>query len=349
MRLGAIPDNPAEWLVLAAGLVPAPLLHTQLFFTQARAIMAAVDVGLFEALAKEPATAQQVALLCKSDARATGALLGALAGCDYLSYERASQRYRLRPVARKWLLRGGPHSLANKMLFQKIEWRFLESLESFVRTGKPIDLHLSSDPATWEAYQAGMADLGRLSLDEVVSRTRVPKGARRMLDIGGSGGTYSGAFLRKHAALEAKILDLPEAVTHARRFIEAQGFGARLTIEPGNVLTDDLGESQYDFVFLSMLVHHFSREQNLALAKKVHRALRPFGVFVIQDVERGEVPSPKNQIGGLMDLYFALTSQSGTWSMTEMTGWLREAGFAPLRPVRFRTSPGLVQAVGSKR
>jgi hypothetical protein len=36
------------------------------------------------------------------------------------------------------------------------------------------------------------------------------------------------------------------------------------------------------------------------------------------------------------------------WSMAEMTGWMREAGFAAVRAVRFRTAPGLVQAVGSK-
>jgi 2-polyprenyl-3-methyl-5-hydroxy-6-metoxy-1,4-benzoquinol methylase len=348
MRLGAIPGNPVEWLALAAGLVPEPLVHTQFFYTQARAIMAAVEVGIFEALVEEPRTAQQVAKACNANERATRALLGALVGCDYLAFERASQRFRLRPIARKWLLRKSPHSLAYKMLFQRVEWRLIEGLESFVRTGQTVDLHLTSDSATWKSYQAGMADLGRLSLAEVISRTPVPKGARRMLDIGGSGGTYAGAFLRKYPALEARILDLPEAVVHARRFIDAQELGARLTIDSGNVLVDEIGEARYDFVFVSNLVHHFSSEQNLMMARKVHRALAPGGVFVIQDVERDDEPNPGNQIGALLDLYFALTSQSGTWSMAEMTGWMREAGFAALRPVRFRTAPGLVQAVGSK-
>jgi hypothetical protein len=48
-----------------------------------------------------------------------------------------------------------------------------------------------------------------------------------------------------------------------------------------------------------------------------------------------------------MDLYFALTSRSGTWSIEEMAGWLRAAGFEVGRTVRFRTSPGLVQAIGT--
>ena len=129
----------------------------------------------------------------------------------------------------------------------------------------------------------------------------------------------------------------------------SQGLGSRIAIAAGDVLADDLGEAEYDLVFMSMLVHHFDRDQNLAVARKVRRALRRGGVFVIQDIERTREPSEKNQLGGLMDLYFALISRSGTWSMEEMTEWLRTAGFEVGRPVRFRTSPGLAQAVGKVR
>jgi predicted O-methyltransferase YrrM len=251
-------------------------------------------------------------------------------------------------VSRKWLLLDSPHSLANKLRFQLLEWRYLDQLETFVRDGKPIEMHSSDSEAEWRSYQAGMADLGRLSLGEVMARTPVPKGARRMLDIGGSGGTYSAAFLRKYPELRATILDLEAAVRHARPFMEAHQLGERLNLVAGNVLSDDLGEGTYDFVFMSSVAHHLSREQNLEVARKVFRALSPGGVFILQDFERGKRPSPKNQMGALMDLYFALTSASGTWSLDEMRDWLRQAGFTPRRSVKFRTSPGMVQAVGVK-
>ncbi len=53
-------------------------------------------------------------------------------------------------------------------------------------------------------------------------------------------------------------------------------------------------------------------------------------------------PSPKEagQIGALLDLYFALTSEAGTWSFAEMAGWQREAGLKPLKPIKFITAPG---------
>jgi 2-polyprenyl-3-methyl-5-hydroxy-6-metoxy-1,4-benzoquinol methylase len=347
MRVGIIPENPLERIVLALGVVPEPLVTTQLAFTMARAIQAGVDLGLYDALEAGPLSLEEIAAKCRLDVKATRAILGAIVGCDYLAF--AGGRYSLRPVARKWLLRSAESSLSNKMVFQKIEWDWLGHLEEFARTGKPLDAHGEGTTAeTWRSYQLAMTDIGRLALPEAVRRTPIPKGATAMLDVGGSGGTYSAAFVRARPGLRSTILDLPSAVVHAKPIVDGLGLGDRLSIEAGNVLETDLGRDRYDFVFMASVAHHFSDEENQAVAKKYAAALKPGGVYCIQDVERAPKPSPKNQAGGLFDLYFALTSRSGTWSVDEMNGWLRAAGLAPGKPVRFRTAPGLVQAWGRK-
>ena len=103
-------------------------------------------------------------------------------------------------------------------------------------------------------------------------------------------------------------------------------------------------------VFVSSLVHHFDDATNRALAKRIARALRPGGVFVIQELIRPSPRAKPAQIGALLDLYFALTSEAGTWSFEEMADWQREAGLKPLKPIKFRTVPGNGQqsAVKSK-
>lgn len=93
-------------------------------------------------------------------------------------------------------------------------------------------------------------------------------------------------------------------------------------------------------VFIANLVHHFDDATNRELAKKVARALRPGGVFVIQELIRPHSPQEAGQIGALLDLYFALTSEAGTWSFKEMANWQRDAGLKPLKPVKFLTVPG---------
>jgi hypothetical protein len=35
----------------------------------------------------------------------------------------------------------------------------------------------------------------------------------------------------------------------------------------------------------------------------------------------------------VMDIYFALTSASGTWSVQEITAWQRAAGLTPQKPI----------------
>jgi len=180
---------------------------------------------------------------------------------------------------------------------------------------------------------------------ETARRLPVPRGARDMLDIGGSHGYFSVALCRRHDTLSATVLDLPETVEHAAPILAAEGMGEHVVHRAGDALSDDLGTDVYDLVLIAQLVHHFSDEQNRELAARVARALRPGGVFAILDTFRSLSAENAGQAGALLDFYFALTSQSGTWSPEEMASWQRRAGLKPRRPIRFRTVPGVgVQA-----
>src|SRR5438270_259154 len=112
-----------------------------------------------------------------------------------------------------------------------------------------------------------------------------------------------------------------------------------LAERPGG-LRDDLGDEDWDVVMIVQLVHHFSDEQNRELAARVARALRPGGVYAIMDAFRPKTPGEAGQVGAMLEFYFALTSQSGTWTPEEMADWQRAAGLSPKRPIRFRTTPG---------
>jgi SAM-dependent methyltransferase len=169
-----------------------------------------------------------------------------------------------------------------------------------------------------------------------------------MLDIGGSHGLLSVAICRRHPGLRSVILDLPEAIEHAAPLLAREAMGERVIHRAGNALTDDLGEAAWDVVFVASLVHHFDDATNRELAKRIARALRPGGVFVIQEHYRKSSPNEAGQIGALLDLFFALTSQSGTWSFEEMAGWQREAGLKPRKPIRFMTAPGTGQQAAVK-
>jgi len=99
---------------------------------------------------------------------------------------------------------------------------------------------------------------------------------------------------------------------------------------------------------VSQLLHHFDLETNRAFARRAARALRPGGAFVILELIRPSSPNAAGQVGALLDLYFALTSQSGTWSVEEMSAWQTDAGLTPRAPIALRTVPGAVEIIATK-
>jgi SAM-dependent methyltransferase len=347
MRLGVIAETIIERLVLKSNAAPEPLLETQMAFSMARSIMVGVKLGLFEAASDGVRSAADIAKACATNPGATEKLLNTLTGCGYFTFRNGA--YALTPKTKKWLLRRSPQTLCDKILFQFYEWDMVEGYEAFVRTGKPMAGHGGmKDDDFWNIYQRGMRNLAGLAAGEVTDRFPMPPGARDMLDIGGSHGYFSVSLCRKHPALKSVILDLPDAVKQSAPILAEEKMGVRVTHRPGNALTDELGEESADIVFMSALVHHFTDEQNRTLTKKIARALRPGGVCVILDAIRPNKPDDGGQTAALLDLYFAMLSDSGTWPTETMQDWLLSAGLKPLKPIWLRTMPGGALIAGRK-
>ena len=77
-------------------------------------------------------------------------------------------------------------------------------------------------------------------------------------------------------------------------------------------------------------------------------ALAPSGLYSVGEFLRSDSPGVGGAVTATMDLYFALTSASGTWSLKEITSWQREAGLRPLKPIQFPSLPGWAVAPATK-
>jgi SAM-dependent methyltransferase len=341
MKIDVGAESPSERLALTLGLVPTPVFHTLVPVLAARALLVGTKLGVFEALGQNPLTAADVAAKLGTEREATGKLLNALTGLGYL--RAAGNGFVLSSGARRWLVAGSPRSLRDWVLEQELlEWRWLEHLEDFVRTGHTVQAHDALSDDAWGVYQRGMRSVAGLSAAEVARRVPVPKGAQRMLDIGGSHGYYSVVICRRHPGLRSVVLDLPQAICHAAPLLAQEGMGDRVVHRAGDATTDDFGTAAFDLVFIGNAVHHFDVPTNRDLARRAARALRPGGFFVILDFVRPRSPKDAGQVGTLNDLFFALSSASGTWSSEELAQWQRGAGLEPRKPIRIRTSPDAV-------
>lgn len=347
MKLKIAPENMGERLALMMNLAPQPLIETQVYFTVARAIMAGAVLGIYDALGKSAKSPDEIANICKTNPAATKQLMNALVGIGYLTFSEG--KYALRPKFYKWLLSESDSNVLNKMKLQVYEWDWMAHTEEYVKTGAPIELHETiTKPETWNVYQEGMRDISTDTAKELAGRLKLNKNAEKMLDIGGSHGLYSIEMCKKNPSLTAAILELPEAIDHASSIASRYGMQDRVKYQSGNVLKDDLGKEQYDLILINNVVHHFSEEENKILSRKVAEALKPGGTYAIGELARAHKPGAGGVSGAALDLYFSLTSSSGTWSVQEMQSWQREAGLTIGKPIEYRTNPGFVSVIARK-
>lgn len=346
MKLSVSGENFLERAALALGIPPTTLMHTHMSFLRARAIMVGVKLGVFDALVDGPLDAAAVARQCDTSVAGTAKLLHALTGSGYLTF--THDTFALSAFARKWVTKDSPTSLRDKLLFEFIEWSLVEGIEDYVRSGEPLDMHGFASSEQWGLYQRAMRALSGLAAPELVARTPVPAHAKTMLDIGGSHGYVSVAMCRKYPQLTATVLDLPEAIAAAAPILAKEKMGPRVTHWPANALDDDLGTQAWDFIYVSQLLHHFDERANRDLLRRIARALKPNGVVVVVELVRPKSPHDVGQVGALLDLYFAVTSQAGTWSVEEIEKWITDAGLQTEKSIALRTVPGAFEVIGQK-
>ncbi len=339
MRVGIIAESLLERVALALGRVPAPIVEAFPPLVLARSLMAATSLGVFDALANGPRTTVALAAACHTDPRATGALLETLAAAGYLIQR--DDHYALSAKARYWLLPSSPADVSPYLRYNYLQWDWLGELERFIQTGKPIAFHERLSPADWKQYEQGMVVIARLTLPEVVWRAALPPGATALLDLGGGHGLAAARFCQKHPHLRATVLDLPAALAAAPPLPpDLAEVAERVTRTPGDALTTDLGVATYDVVYVANLLHHFNADEIAGLAQRIAAALRPGGLWIIQDGVRERRRRSQRMAAAIGDLYFALTSASGFWSFAEMAQWQAQAGLLPRRPIRLLTAPG---------
>ena len=362
MQLTISPENPLEWIALRANLAPIPLLHAQIMPVLAKAVLEAADRGVFDAAKDGPQTLDNLADMLQLNHKALGELMGLLTAMGYFTYQ--NDRFELTRMARRFALKDGPQSVHGMLVFNnRVMWDWMSHLGTYLETGQGIQYHDTLSAEQWHYYQEGMVAATNTEAREFGRRALLPESVGpahrrsgvlrsgdpvRMLDIGGSHGQHSVALCQKIPALTSVILDLPSAIEQAAPLLARQGMGDRVRHQPGNALTDDFGENQYDIVLLSSLAHHFTPEQNQLVANKVARALRPGGVFIVNEFIRPEVGQKPELAGSSTNLFYGMTSTAGNYSTAEIQEWQRIAGLKPRKIVWYRTLPGRAMVVAKK-
>lgn len=347
MQLTISPENPLEWLALQANIAPIPLLHVQVMPVLAKAVLEAADKGVFEAAKTGPQTLDNLVTALNLNRKALGELMGLLTAMGYFTFK--NNRFALTRMARRFALKNDPFSVYGMMIFNnRVVWEWMNHLGHYLETGQGVQYHETLSTDQWRYYQEAMVAASNTEAREFGRRAPIPKSATRMLDIGGSHGQHSVALCQKRPALTSIILDLPQAIEQAAPLLARQGLGDRVRHQPGNALTENFGEAEFDIVLLSSLAHHFTSEQNQLVANKVAKALRPGGLFIINEFIRPVLGAKPELIGSSTDLFYGLSSTAGNYSRAEIQEWQQRAGLKPYKVVNYLTMPGRAMVIAKK-
>jgi len=346
MRIGLIPESLGERLMLRSSRFPRPVFDVMGTMLLSRAVMAGVHFGVFERLAQEAKSADELAAEAGGDPHGMRLLLNALVACGYLT-EHAG-RYQNARLAADWLRADAPRAVADFVRFNYDQWNWIGHLEEFIQSGGALDIHERLNETEWRRYMLGLRDLARLAADEVGDKLKFPTAPRRLLDIGGGHCYYSIALCRRYPSLCATVVDLEPAARIGRELVEQAGLSSRIEFRTGHLAQAEFGK-QHDAALLFNVLHHLDEETSRDTLRRVHAALAPGGRVVVGETFREEqARKEKEQLGSLMALFFGVTSRRETLEFEQVAGWAHAAGFARVQRQKLTAAPFSSLLIGIK-
>jgi (2Fe-2S) ferredoxin/SAM-dependent methyltransferase len=326
-----------------SGAMPEEWISRLRAFTESRALLTAIELDLYTAVAAG-GTASAVAARLGTDARSTGMLMNALVALGML--EKSGEEFRNTATAARYFAKGGRNDARGAAMHTVNLWQRWSTLTECVRAGTAVSFRAPSErgDASTSAFIAAMHHNAALHAPQAAAAADLA-GVRRMLDVGGGSGAYSIAFAQAQPGLRAEILDLPPVIEIARRHIAEAGLSGRVTARAGDLHEDCFG-SGYDLVWISAICHMLGPDENRQLLRKAFAALAPAGRVLIQDfILEPDRTAPRR--AALFALNMLVGTRGGNcYTEAEYTAWLREAGFGEVR--RFPL-PGVSGLIGGRR
>jgi SAM-dependent methyltransferase len=311
---------------------PDAILQLGFGFWGSKALLSAVELGVFTALAETSADLETLRSRLGLHHRSAQDFLDALVALGML--EREDGRYANTPATEVFLDRakptylGGILEMANARLF-----RFWADLTEGLRTGLPQNEtktggsffpELYADPARLREFARAMT---ALSMGSIISISeRFPwSGYHTFADIGCAEGGLPVHLARRQAHLTGVGLDLPALGPVFEEHVTAAGLSDRLRFQAGDFLADELPDA--DVMVFGHVLHDWSLDTKRMLIEKAYRALPEDGAIICYDAVIDD-DRRENTFGLLMSLNMLIEVRDGfDYTGAECQQWLREAGF----------------------
>jgi len=288
-------------------------------YQRSMVLFAALDLGVFSALADGPADAARLARRLSADTRRLSILMNALVGVGLLG--KSGNSYRNSEIADRFLAEG-PLSKASILLHHLDCWPEWTILAGKIRVGRKA-------PGKGKGYQEnfirGMEDNARERAFFVAKQISLREG-ERVLDLGGGPGTYAVEWAKRYPGARVTVFDVPETLSVTRKILREKGVSRLVSLRGGDFLRDRIG-GPYDLVWISQILHAYSEKDCLFLLRKVRKAVARGGRVAVQEflLEKGGTFPPGPAFFSVHMV--AVTDGGKAYTADEIAAMFKKAGY----------------------
>jgi hypothetical protein len=314
-------------------VTPDAIMQLGLAFWGSKALLSAVELGVFSELAgTDGVDAQELRQRLGLHPRSARDFLDALVALDLL--ERDGDRYSNTPASDLFLDRakpsyvGGMLEMANARLYP-----FWGSLTEGLQTGEPQNeakggedffAALYSDPDRLAQFARAMSAISG-GAAHAIAASFPWEAHRSVVDVGCAEGAVPVQIALAHDHITGGGLDLPELGPIFDARVAEFGLSDRLAFTPGDFFADPLPSA--DVLVMGHILHDWDLEAKRLLLSKAYDALPDGGALIVYDAVIDD-ERRHNAFGLLMSLNMLIETPGGfDYTGADCRGWMGDAGF----------------------
>ena len=297
-------------------------------FMGSQALFAALELGLFTALADEPSRLDALAVKLQAPVGPLSVLLSTCLGLRLLSWD--GERYFNSPATQRFLVQTARNYVGDYYLHQisPILYAKLPLVRSLLRgdLAEPLDYtNTLDDPRTTEEFVRGQ-HAGSLGPAALLARSHDFSGCSRLLDLGGGSGAFAIEAVKRYPALSAVVFDLPQVAAVTEKIIQETGLTSRITCAGGDLRIDPWPAGA-DLILLSYIVSCYEPQTLRALLARAQAYLPSGGRLLIHDFALSADRSGPHNAALFLFGQLSVSAQTQAYIVDELGAAMQEAGY----------------------
>jgi hypothetical protein len=307
---------------------PDAIMQLTRAYAGSKALVSAVELGLFTTLAGGPLTGESLTAKLGLQPRGTADWLDALVSLGML--ERDGDLYANTAATGLYLDRAKPTYVGGMVMGMAADTSHWDSLTAALRTGRPQieddDDYLGQyhDPALFTEFMQSMTGLSMGAARAIAEKFPWQR-YRTVIDVGAAEGCVPVQLALRHPQLTGGGFDLPMVRPAFEDYVIAHGLADRLRFYPGDFFADPLPPA--DVLVMGHVLHNWSLEQKLELLGKAYRALPDGGALIVYESLIDD-DRRANTFGLLLSVAMLLVTRGGFgYTGAQCLSWMADIGF----------------------